>query len=176
MESVSAESFRQVHFYDWLIDTDIRVTAVYAKPRSGRARQCLCEWCRNWIAGWYRSIPYSVVHAMRRLGINMTSESDVYQHCYMGQGLLYRAVYWCHGRLLSGRDCWSLVRPGSWECNLRELRSEPNFLAVGVSARGKDRLESPGWGTGKRFPLLQVELRATVPWVLDEPMPSMHAT
>ena len=111
---------------------------------------------------------------MRRLGINMTSEADVYQQCYMGENLLYRAVFWCCGQLLSGRDSWSLVRKGSWESHLHQVRAEPNFIAVGVSARGKHRLESSGWKTGNRFPLLQVELRAAVPWVLDEPMPNMH--
>jgi hypothetical protein len=169
-----AVALEPMQFFSWYVASDRSLTARFSK--AGVADRCRCVWCRNWIAGRRTHVPFSTAFALRRLGIRLTAESDVYQQALADDGVLYRAVYWCVGKIISGEDCWTLTGPGTWTARLKTLRSWPNYIAVGVSAEGRRRLESPGWAGAGQLPLLQIEMRVVLPWLLEEPLPSSSAS
>ena len=164
---------RAERFYSWRVGTDRGKTERYWSGREGRSTSCDCDWCANWRAAIASRVPTSLRLALRRLGVKLTRESDVYQQATYDMSVLYRAEYTCVGEIHSGPPFW-VLEGRAWHPYPWLLRGWPWYLGVGVTTRDESKVRIGRWAPA--IPAYTVEVRVALPWVLPKKMPSMYAT
>jgi hypothetical protein len=156
----------------WRIALDLEATRAIrpgVPPPCGRK----CPQCRNWTASYASVLPPALLSELRRLGIDPAAPTDLYA-ADQRDPLAYRVMYHVAGRILSG------PAPGhtdpvhgrmQW---YQRLSATPPWLSLRVFYH--DALDvTPGWRTPEMTPLIRIDFRLDVPWVLDEPRPRIEA-
>jgi hypothetical protein len=140
----------QIPFREWIFECDVEATrAAYDSIASGGAEACGCGYCLNFIEARRQVYPAEMLDLFARLGIDYRKEVEVYQMTRSASGLhLYGGWFHFVGQILK-----QPVAPEklSGQFSVDFLMS--NSLAAEAFA---DR------------PLVQVEITAEIPWLLEE--------
>lgn len=167
-----------VPFGPWRIAVDLTATRIIETLPGREAIGCECVWCRNWSAVYERALPVSVRLQLARLGANPAHPSDSY--AYQDDPLVYRLLYHCVGRILSGPNSRIEFQfPGRAPDD--PFESGANFVRIAeapcdVSAvvwyeRTANHGPQQRWPTEAVEPLVRIDVLALTPWSLDEPIP-----
>ena len=154
---------------EWRIALDLDATrairAAIPPPPCGRQ----CHLCRNWTAGFASVLPPPLLAELRRLGIDPAAPTDLYA-ADQRDPLAYRVMYHVAGRILSG------PAPGHTDPVLgrmqwyHPLSARRRALSLRVF-HDNDLDRPPSWQTAAMAPLIKIDFRLDVPWVLAEPRP-----
>jgi hypothetical protein len=145
-----------IEFTGWRIEYDRSATATaYACAPVNSPEVCGCNPCRNWVAARDRLFPEEFRGLLDRLGVPFDREAEVYLNCRLESGLhSYGAWYHFVGRVLFGeRDCSPNVVFGALSVY---FHSNPSLLPEAFAGQ----------------PVVQVEVEAEVPWLLEVPKPA----
>ena len=156
----------------WRIALDLDATADLHRLARPPAYNCPCEWCRNWHLAAKVVLPIDISDQLRRVGVDLLAPSDLYPHSAGEKTVAYRITYHCVGRILEGP---SLFREDPVIGRVRhyeELRASPAWLGLSVAYEA-DLASVPPWAPAGVEPLVQVDFRAEVPWLLKEQQPSV---
>jgi hypothetical protein len=158
---------------EWRIALDLDATRAIraAVPPPPCRREC--AQCRNWTASYAAVLPPALRSELRRVGIDPAAPTDLY--AYVGrEPLAYRVMYHVAGRILSGpapgltdpawgrMQSYHPVSAGARRLSLRVLYDDEAGL-------------NPGGPSAGMSPLIQVDFRLDVPWMLNEPRPEPDA-
>jgi len=163
---------------DWRIASDLAaaraVAAVTLPPPCGRE----CVECRNWSLAFATAIPESLASELRRLGVDPALPTDVYA---FGKApptdpafVPHRVTYYTVGEILSGPALWvDDARVGRLR-NYTPVSSAHGECTLSV-AYARDDISNPEWYRSAQgeAPLIQVDFRLDVPWLLSEPRPAV---
>jgi hypothetical protein len=139
----------------WRVAHDREATArAYGRVSRSGAEECVCLFCRNFLAARSRVYTPAIIQHLRALGVNPERESEVVDYGPLpGRPGLRAGNGWFHvvGRVIAGPpDEDSFTIPEEIELRVRRT--------VGLV---------PEAFAGR--PVIQVEWLGAVPWVLDEP-------
>jgi hypothetical protein len=156
-----------IRFGRWELLCDPELTRKsYASVITGGPEECGCEPCLNFIAARQQIYKPDVLELFRKLGISHDREVEIYHMARVRPG---RHLYggWFHfvGSIVSGADAAKQMAENLWQPDL-ERTSE--LFSVGFSSR-LALVRDPF----KNLPLVQLEISAEVPWILDRPEPSL---
>jgi hypothetical protein len=158
---------------EWRIATDLIATRAIAgivpPPVCGRA----CFWCRNWAVAYVEALPEFLLNQLGRIGIDPTKPTDLYAYDNPDpdSGLIpHRATFHAVGKILSGPSLWiELTKLGTHRNYVRpEGAPETVGLSIGLASQLPDRWS---WSGDTKGPLLEVDFRLLVPWLLAESVP-----
>ena len=139
----------KIQYRDWIFDCDVEAThRAYERILTGGLEECHCSECRNFLEQRESVIPDEVMSLFGQLGINHKRDAEIYHTARLESGLhLY----------------------GGWFHFIGSILKQPNGPANVVEHFTIDFLPSRALAA-KSFedqPLVQVEITAEVPWVLE---------
>lgn len=149
-------------FGQYKIDVDVNRTKQFYETTPLVSEGCSCSGCRNYEKA-VRDLPAPVIDFFAGLGVDMRRVCEVYVNCVNSDGtLFYGGFYHLCGTVLSGESAWVSNSPTSshWEEERAFLISDGFRVSFQQEC---DLLE-------KDFPApaLQLEISASIPWVLPE--------
>ena len=151
----------------WIVRPDVPRTleAHSALTRSG-AEECGCDGCRNFHAVRSQLLQGPLGAVLRQLGISPPWEVEVYESGRLSSGLHHYGG-WFHfiGQLESGAPAWKAIG-GSQGAKSADF--EPLSSTVAIGLHTDLALVRPSF---QGLPLVQLELSAELPWVIEAPEP-----
>lgn len=160
---------------DWRIAVDLEGVRQLRELIPPPPCDWTCPWCRNWARAYASALPDAVVAQVRRLGIDPARPADLYAYEAVDQATRRaptRVTFHTVGRILGGPPSSSVARLGSVRPYV-PLASEAHEPSPGLSvAYEKDVAGTPPWADALPGPLVQVDFRLPVAWMLAEPYPS----
>jgi len=143
----------KILYRDWIFDCDVEGThRAYERILTGGLEECHCSGCRNFLEQRESVIPDEVMNLFGQLAINHRRDAEIYYAAPLESGLhLY----------------------GGWFHFIGSILKQPNGPANVGEHFTIDFLPSQDLAA-KSFgdqPLVQVEITAEVPWVLEEKEP-----
>lgn len=154
----------RLEFGQFIIDADPEGTRVYYQTDPGIT--CTCSGCRNY-ARAAAGFPPELLDFFRALGIDPQKPAEVYVNCTRADGRLwYGGFYHLRGTLLQGEGGWRPVsadetsRISAWDRESCYRAAEDFYVAFTQEAA----LVDPDFPR----PVLQLELDAAIPWLLEE--------
>ena len=152
-------------FGPFILNVDAeRTQAYYHSQEPGIG--CSCSGCRNYerVAA---AFPEKLQDFFRALGIDPQKPAEVYVNCTQADGRLwYGGFYHLRGRLLQGEGGWYTVaedgtsKTRAWDRESCYLAAENFRVAFTEDAA----LVAPDFPR----PVLQLEIDASLPWLLEE--------
>lgn len=159
----------EFQFGPYTLDIDIQKTRSFYQKASALTAGCDCPGCRNFEKA-AQSLPDEINRFFNALGIDGKKPAEVYVNMVKGTGLVeYGGFYHLCGRVLSGESAWVTV-----ECNKKARTAvwDPSkTYAVSNNFHVSFREDCALVEDGFPEPVLQMELEAYLPWVLEEPNP-----
>jgi hypothetical protein len=154
-----------VRFRRWVLEVDPeRTREAHSKVRRGRAEECGCEPCRNYIAARGHLFAGESLALLHDMGIDPAREVEAYHNARLASGLhSYGGWFHAIGKIVSGGECWREVAP---DMRVPELESLSTHLAVGFQSQCALVRES-----FRGLQLFQVEFQAELPWLISAPEP-----
>ncbi len=157
----------EFRFGSYALDIDIQKTRLFYQKAAAVSVGCSCPGCRNFEKA-VESLPDEIKHFFDTLGIDGKKPAEVYVYTVNGDGLvLYGGFYHLCGKLLSGKSAWVTVKSrrklkiSHWDTS----KAYPVSKDFHVSFQEACSLVEDGFPE----PVLQMEIEANIPWVLDEP-------
>jgi hypothetical protein len=154
------ENMTQKQIAGWLIELDKKATELaYAERPLGMS--CSCHICRNYSAA-ISSFPSEVDAFFNELGIDIAKPSEIYECNFENNQILYGGFFHIVGSYLSGDDMWQPVAENDTAQKTIELFKITDGFHIGFTqgtALVPDNFPRP---------VLQMEIRFTAPWILDE--------
>ncbi len=153
---------QRLRFKRWRVRVDPAATRkAYGQIDIGSAESCGCRPCRNFVVARQHVFPPAVLDLFRRLGIALNLEAEVYHLGRSAPGVhLYGGWFHFVGRIESGRDAWRQVGSTGFTDDLVDIR---DGFSIGFTAHTA-LVRKPFKGQ----PLVQVEFRVMIPWILEE--------
>jgi len=143
----------------WELDIDPVLTAeCFARSNGPR---CNCEGCRNFRALGENAFPIPFRALAAELGIDLSKPSEL-GHYSIGPGSLHDMHGWFHlvGSIRFGRDATRQVAENSWWADDEPLLGLPELGFTNRTALLPEAF--------KGLPIVQLDFRMGVPWVLDD--------
>lgn len=167
-----------IPFGPWRIAVDLPATRIIETLPGREAIGCECVWCRNWSAVYERALPSSIRSQLSRLGASPAQPSDSYP--YQDHPLVYRLLYHCVGRILSGPNSRiEFQLPGREQDD--SFESGANFVRIAEAPADVSAVvwyettahhgPQQRWPTAAVEPLIRIDVLAVAPWGLEEAMP-----
>lgn len=157
----------EVRFGPYALDIDIQKTRLFYQKANNVSVGCSCSGCRNFEKA-IEVLPDEIKGFFDALGIDMKKPAEVYVNTVNADGLvLYGGFYHICGRLLGGESAWVTVKSNKkattfyWDIS-KAYSISKDFH---VSFQENCCLVEDGFPE----PVLQLEIEANIPWVLDEP-------
>jgi hypothetical protein len=168
--NIKSESrMKGITFARWKIECDAGTTRdLFDRVQLGAPETCGCLRCRNFAAARASAYPHDVIQLFDSLGIARNREAEVYHTHRRGPGRHHYGG-WLHfvGRIVGGVDACKQIRTSKdgsvWGFDLEKVGDE---FEIGFTHR-IGLLEEPFKGHG----VVQLEFRATAPWLLTEEEP-----
>ena len=169
--------FREVRIVPWLLEIDRDATvSVYRTMSEG----CRCAYCRNYRAA-VQTLPATFLETVDALGIDPNGSAEIVEYQENADKThLYGGLYHCVGRIIQGPDYHVAAIPvsrgvaqptpvGYWrviEPDRQTYWIELQEVAAGFGLG----FTSHEVVFGEEFPkpVLQLEFRGNVPWILPE--------
>lgn len=159
----------EFRFGPYALDIDIQKTRLFYQKANNVSVDCSCASCRNFEKA-VEILPDEIKYFFDSLGINMKKPAEVYASMVNDDGLVsYGGFYHLCGRLLSGESAWVTIksskkaRTSYWDTSKTYSVSKD----LHVSFQEDCALVEDGFPE----PVLQMEIEANIPWVLEEPNP-----
>ena len=108
---------------------------------------------------------------LHRVGIDPGRPSDLYPFNEAGRRTLLRVSFHCVGQVLSGPSLFR-ADPKLGRIRIYEALAQDPYLSLSIAPESEIG-GPPSWALEDASDLLQVDFRLEVPWVLDEPRPSV---
>jgi hypothetical protein len=138
----------------------------YAEMERSAPEECGCTPCLNWVAAREETYPDEARHLLDRLGIDFRREAEVYHNARLDTGLhSYGAWYHFVGSIAEGGDAFVSTAPDG---HAGTFDLEPVVETFWIGFTSRTALVPDLFG---EQPLVQVEIAAEVPWVIDEEEP-----
>ncbi len=158
----------KVQFGQFYLDIDVNKTREFYKKMEYVSHGCSCSGCRNFEQA-VDTLSNEIIYFFESIGIDMKKITEVYVNTVNSDGsLLYGGFYHLCGTILSGESAWielptskSKSRIFHWD-HLRTYPVSKNFY---ISFQKDCALVEDGFP----MPVLQLEIEAVIPWVLEEP-------
>ncbi len=158
----------KVRFGPYSLDIDIQKTRSFYQKANRLSDGCSCPGCRNFEKAT-EILPDEIKSFFASLGIDSKKPAEAYVNTVNDDGLvLYGGFYHLCGRLLSGESAWVTEKRDEkvityWETS-KTYSVSKNFH---VSFEEDCSLVEDGFPE----PVLQMDIEANIPWVLEEPNP-----
>jgi hypothetical protein len=173
---------RIMQILKWTVEYDAAATRhVHDEMLSGSPESCGCAGCRNFAAARNVAYPPPALDLFHQLGIEYDRESEIGSAVDLGGGrFLYSGWFHFVGRIVAGPKGITHVATvprgnsggiGAGEVYLIDFEPMTPGFALCLAEK-KDMLPSE-FGDE---PVVQLEFKAEVPWVLDEPAPTSEGT
>ncbi len=147
------------------IDVDIERTRDFYQSLSEVSSGCYCGGCRNYEIA-VDTLPEEVTCFFDSLGIDMKKIREVYVNCsHDDKTVYYGGFYHLCGTVLEGESAWKPVNSSlsHWDEELTYKISD-NFNVSFSNACHLVEENHP-------LPIMQLEIAADLPWVLEEDNP-----
>jgi hypothetical protein len=133
----------------------------YAAVITGGPEKCGCEPCLNFIAARQQIYKPEELELFRKLGISDDREVEIYHLARVRPGRhLYGSWFHFVGSIVPGTDAARQIAENLWQ---PDLDGTSEFFSVGFSSR-----LALVRNQFKNLPLVQLEISAEVPWILDK--------
>lgn len=150
----------------WRLAIDLDATRAVRETEERRTLGCPCKLCRNWARVYADVLPAEMQAQLRRVGIDPADPTDLTASERQPKGANYHVVFHCVGKILSGPAPTVIGEMGEMR-DYRELRRDPSLWMTVSHPVLYD--SEPDWVTDRMKPLIIVQLRLAVPWVLETP-------
>ncbi len=92
----------QIKFAGYLLDIDVeRTKATYAQIKQGGSQQCVCIYCRNFLAAIPTAFPQEILKFFEQSGIDIYKDAETYEYGEVSPGTLhYGGEYYLWGRVI----------------------------------------------------------------------------
>jgi len=154
-------------FGAYVLDIDVEQNRRFYKAARNLTVGCSCSHCRNFEKA-ADTLPGDIKGFFDSLGIDIKKPAEVYANVTNSDGTVsYGGFYHLCGKLLSGESAWITASNDGkatvsyWDSSMSYAVSD-NFC---VSFQQDCSLLEKGFPT----PVIQMEIEANIPWVLDEP-------
>ncbi len=158
----------EVWYGPYVLDIDTQKTRSFYQKAALVSAGCSCPGCRNFEKA-FGTLPDEIKSFLDALGIDGKKPAEVYTNSVNADGLVsYGGFYHLCGRLLHGESAWVAVK--------REKKAIVSYWDTSKTyAVSKDfhvsfvedcSLVEDGFPE----PVLQMEIEANIPWVLEEPI------
>ena len=154
----------RLEFGQFVIDADPERTRAYYETDPGIT--CTCSGCRNY-ARAAEAFPEGLRDFFRTLGIDSKKPAEVYVNCTQKDGtLFYAGFYHLCGKLVQGQGGWHTVvsddtgKTSAWDRESCYPVADGFLIAFTEDAA----LVAPDFPR----PVLQLEIDASLPWLLEE--------
>ena len=148
-----------VNYIDWVFEVDLESTIdTYVTVLESGADNCVCEYCKNYVAFRSNVFPKEILDLFQQIGIDSRKEVEITTWEEL-PNRFQRIGGWFHfkGRVLSGKTYRVSKGEGSYTHDLTKISE--NF-SIGFD-KGNDLSYF-----GKDEELVQVEFETIIPWVL----------
>jgi hypothetical protein len=151
-----------VTFSRWQLRSDPDQTRrAYAQVPTGKAEACKCGSCRNFIMGRNLAYPKEALILLRRLGISVHHEAELW-HVRLPSGAhFYRGWFPLVGEILGGGTSSTGLED---DLNQFDLECLSQQFAMGFN---NDAVAL--WKPFEGLPIVHLEFETRIPWVLEEP-------
>jgi hypothetical protein len=157
---------------EWRIATDLVATRdlprIVTPPVCGRR----CPWCRNWTLACAQALPVFLLEQLGRIGVDPPRPTDLYKFEDPDRvsGLIaHRVTFHAVGKILSGPALWIDLELGPHRSYVRPPGAPEGLgLSLGSARQVPDK---HSWEREVKGPLIEIDFRLPVPWVLTEPVP-----
>lgn len=155
-------------FGKFRVDIDVERTREFYKKLENLSEGCNCTDCRNYEKAM-EYVPDKVVHFFDAIGINIKKPAEVYTNITNPDNtVFYGGFYHLCGELLAGDSAWvgesskeeQDLTVSHWE----QANTYPVTRDFYVSFQKECALVEEGFPA----PVLQLEIAANIPWVLEE--------
>lgn len=136
----------------WLVSAEAEATRlVYRRIERSPADECVCDYCKNFVAVRSEAYPPEVIAAFELVGIDWRKELEISHYGGLPSGLyVYEGSFQFAGQLESGPDSQT-----SKQTNFHRLTSR---FEIGVLQI--EKASSPF----SELPVIQVEFSVELPW------------
>jgi hypothetical protein len=150
-----------VQFYRWSLRVRPEVTRAMLADDFFGAERCSCDGCRNFVAARELVYPAEFRERLALLGIDRRRETEVYGFPPVDGLAEYGGWFNFAGTIESGDDALRTGEGGSYTFELEAINDR-----FGIAVTTHTAIIRPeAWG----HPVLQLEFRARVPWVIEPP-------
>ncbi len=157
----------EVQYDPYALDIDIQKTRSFYQKAESVSAGCGCPGCRNFEKA-VQTLPDETKRFFDSLGIDAKKPAEVYVNTVNADGSVsYGGFYHVCGRLLGGESAWVTIkrskkaRTAYWDTS----KTYPVSKNFHVSFQEDCSLVEDGFPE----PVLQMEIEAELPWVLEEP-------
>ena len=159
---------RSMQIGRWVLRADVeRTRAAHAKLTKSGAAECGCSGCANFEAVRSQLMTGPLGAILSKLGAEPPWEVEVYEMGRAPSGLhIYGGWFHVVGVLESGADAW---RPMEGHASFRAADFEPLSPTLSIGLHSDAVLIRPSF---EDLPLVQLEIHAELPWVIDAEEPN----
>ncbi len=156
---------QQVQYQKWKLSVDVEATReAYSKIERGSAEECGCQKCLNFVASRKTIYPEEVSILFDRLGVDFRKEVEVCHDGISEVGLhFYSGWFHCVGYLESPSSKVMLAEYADTQVYELVLEEVSQQFQIGFTENG-----GLYWTEFEGKPLVQIEFRGEVPWMIGE--------
>jgi len=146
----------------WLVSADAEATRLaYRRIERSPADECVCDYCKNFVAVRNEAYPPEVIASFDLVGIDWRKELEILHCGDLPSGLhVYEGLFQLAGHIESGPDSWIILGQTSKQTNFYRLTSR---FEIGVLQI--EKASSPF----SELPVVQVEFSVELPWRCGAP-------
>jgi hypothetical protein len=149
---------------EWRIAIDLAATKAIQNQPGTPAHGCECDQCLLWENTFSSVLPSLLLEQLRRVGISPEKPTDLYWSDKNDIGAHCRITFHIAGKILSGPNAWIDTELYGPQINYLELSNSPKFLLLAAFPHKGTLYQAPKLPAGSNSDLIQVDLRALVPW------------
>lgn len=155
----------EIRFGPYVLEVDIQKTRSFYQNANNVSAGCSCQGCRNYEKA-AEILPDEVKQFFDALGVDIKKPAEVYVNMVNDDGLLlYGGFYHLCGRLLGGESAWVPDKSNKKAFYWDKSKTYSVSKDLQVSFKEDRSLVEGGFPE----PVLQMDIEANIPWVLEEP-------
>ncbi|TQV76858.1 hypothetical protein FLL45_02565 [Aliikangiella marina] len=148
---------------NWKVALNIEESQKVQNQESVPAFNCDCESCEHWRKMYEKVLPEGILLELKRLGINLDTPSDAYEHGSGEDGRHFRIIFHIVGRILSGPEAYRCEQQiDSSVLNYQVTRETPYFSIV-VLPYAESYDKGPIYEKSKKGELITIDMRLSIP-------------
>jgi hypothetical protein len=149
-------------FSPYKLDIDVEKTRDFYKTASLVSADCSCDGCRNYEKA-IDFLPQKVISFFAQFGVEMKKVCEIYVNYARADDVVeYGGFYHVCGKVIAGDSAWIPTSPNTK--HLEESKLFPITEDFKVAFHEDYNLLKDAFP----LPVIQVELLANIPWVLEE--------
>ena len=157
----------EFHFAQFHLDIDVQKTRAFYRKSINVSESCSCPGCRNY-ENAVGILPDEIKCFFNSIGVDIKKPAEVYVNSAHSDGsLLYGGFYHLCGTILNGESAWvkqNADNKDSTASYWKHSKTHPILNGFYVSFQEDCSLVEAGFPA----PILQMEIEANIPWVLQE--------